>query len=74
MAPVVSSAGLSLRPSLRVRLIGLQARPQLNGRKGKVVNLADSSSGLRLCVLLDGDDELKVKPANLQMISDNEGP
>jgi hypothetical protein len=55
----------------RVRLCGLQARPELNGKTGRVLLKRDATSG-RCGVRLDGEDgealtkPLAIKPANLQ--------
>ena len=53
----------------RVRLVGLKARPELNGRTGRVYSWHEDKG--RAGVVLDDDDDegtLALRPANLEEV------
>merc|ERR1719491_1056792 len=49
---------------LRVKLKGLMAKPELNGKEGQLGNF-NAETGRWACVLLDGE-KVNVKPANFE--------
>ena len=54
------------RPGLRVRLVGLQARPELNGLAGTLVS-RDAATGRWAVALVDGSGTKRIKRANLEV-------
>ena len=54
-----------------MQLVGLQRRPELNGREGVV--RAYRAAEARCEVALDGGDELKVKLTNVEVVEAQEG-
>jgi tetratricopeptide (TPR) repeat protein len=51
----------------RVEVHGLQARPELNGSCGRIVQKLDPASG-RYGVTLEGGSSVRIKPANLRPV------
>ena len=63
----------TFRPGTAVRLLGLAARPELNGRHGVVVKAASAETKGRVGVRVPTEPKaLAIKPANLALASDAE--
>jgi hypothetical protein len=72
-----TSAAAALQDGSRVRIAGLQARPQLNGRTGVVCGAFDHESG-RWTVEIDASDaepvfQISIRTANITLLPESPG-
>ncbi|CAE8635335.1 unnamed protein product [Polarella glacialis] len=66
--PPASASSLQLAAGMRIRVIGLSSRPELNGREGTLLELDESID--RWNVAMDDGSGLSLRPVNLEQASD----